>query len=409
MDKTSDVPPVFTGRSDEKPHAINERMEVTADLEVTLRVTEEKDMDNIKALYNVVYGGNYTLPEVNDRDKMKWAIHDPNYLWLLNEQDGQIVGSVLFVVDPKNLIGKTFAGVVHPCCRGHRMMVKSIARGIQYLMEEHSYCELIYAVVRTFVSRSFHRDLKELGFIDTGMFPNVRKVKRYETHGLKVMYKKGVLEKRRKNPVLTPESDMIYAIIRDMLGLEMARVEQVKVERGNSAEKIEFLVKESPEIEWEYYKARDNGELIFSFYPLHYPQLKLYTKDEKTVVYLHYQQIDGYGSLMGIRTDRDDLLSVLLAIAEYCESMGVGYLEFLIPARDPDIQRMAYEAQFLPCAYFPAAKSEPDGTRLDYLVTCCTFVPPHFKGLKLTEISKSYLMAFFKIYSQRLWEELEDA
>ncbi len=409
MDKTSEALSSIESRRDEKPHVINERLEVSPDLEVMLRVAEEKDMDNIKALYDEVYGGNYTLPEVNELDKMKWAIHDPHYLWLLNEKDEQIVGSVLFVVDPQNLIGKTFAGVVHPRYRGNKMMVKSIARGILYLMEEHSNCDLIYAVVRTFVSRGFHRDLKELGFIDTGMFPNVRKVKRYETHGLKVMYKKGVLEKRRKNPVLTPESDMIYAIIRDMLGLEMARIEQVKVERRNSAEKLEFLMEKSPDIEWKYYKARDNGELIFSFYPLHYPQLRLYTKDEKTVVYLHYQEIDGYGSLMGIKTDRDDLLSVLLAIAEYCESMGAGYLELLIPARDPDIQRMAYEAQFLPCAYFPAAKLEPDGTRLDYLVTCCTFVPPHFKGLKLTEISKSYLMAFFKIYSQRLWEELEDA
>jgi len=408
MDSGSEAQPALDGGSDRKVHQINELLEVSPDLTVRLRVAEEKDMDSIKALYDIVYGGNYTLPEVNDRDKMKWAIHDPNYLWLLNEQDGQIVGSVLFVVDPKDLIGKTFAGVVHPGCRGHRMMVRTIARGIRYLMEENSFCELMYAVVRTFVSRSFYRDLKGLGFIDTGMFPNVRKVKRYETHGLKVLYKKGVLDKRRKNPVLTHESDMIYAIIRDMLGLEMARVEQVKVERGTGTEKLEFLMEKSPEIEWEYYKARDKGELIFSFYPLHYPQLKLYTKDGKTVVYLHYSEIDGYGSLMGIKTDREDLLSVLQAIADYCESMGAGYLEFLIPARDPDIQRMAYVAQFLPCAYFPAARLEPDGTRLDYLVTCCTFVPPHFRGLKLTEEAKLYLMAFFKIYSQRLWEELED-
>jgi hypothetical protein len=393
-----------------KGDRLREKITFPDGLEITLRVATEEDMNDIKSLYYMVYGGKYTLPEVNDTDKMKWAINDPNYLWLLNEHDGSIIGSVLFVVDPVHLMGKTFAGVVHPNFRGNKIMVKTIARGIQYLTADNPFCELIYAVVRTFVSIGFHRDLQELGFIDTGIFPNVRKVKKYETHGLKVYYKPGVLEKRRKNPILTPESNMIYEIIRDTLELEMARVEQVKVEkRMRKNDKLELLIEKSPEIEWEYYKARDKGELTFSFYPLHYPQTRLYTKDMSTVAYLHYQEIDGHGSLMGIKTDQDDLMGVLGLICEYCESMGVAYLELLLPARDPHIQRMAYEAQFLPCAYFPAARMESDGTRLDYIVTSCTFVPPHFKGLKLTEFSKSYLQAYYKIYTQRLWEDLEDA
>ena len=395
---------------DRPKHEMNEMLKVADDIEVTLRVAREEDMNDIKSLYYVVYGGTYTLPEVNDTDKMKWAINDPNYLWLLNEHEGRIVGSVMFVVDPANRIGKTFAGVVHPTFRGNKMMIKSIARGIQYLTEEKSVCELIYAVVRTFISIGFHRHLQELGFIDTGIFPNVRKVQRYETHGLKVYYKPGVLEHRKKNPVLTPESNMIYEIIMETLSLEMARVEQVKVEkRKSTGKRLELLIEKSSDIEWEYYKARDNGELIFSFYPLHYPQVKLYTKDFSTMAYIHHHEIDGFGCLMGMKTDQDDILSVLNIICEYCESMGVTYLEMLLPARDPQFQRIAYEAHFLPCAYFPAAKMESDGTRLDYVVTCSTFVPPNFKGLKLTEFSKSYLQTYYKLYTQRLWEDLENA
>lgn len=391
-------------------HNLDEKLKVTDDIEVTLRVAREEDMNDIKSLYYVVYGGTYTLPEVNDTDKMKWAINDPNYLWLLNEHQGTLVGSVMFVVDSPNMIGKTFAGVVHPSFRGNKMMVKTIARGIQYLTEEKNACDLIYAVVRTFISIRFHKDLQELGFIDTGIFPNVRKLKRYETHGLKVYYKPGVLLKRKKNPVLTPESNMVYEIIRDTLELEMARVEQVRVEKRKArGDKLKLLIERSPDIEWEYYKARDNGELIFSFYPLHYPQVKLYTKDLSTVAYIHHHEIDGYGCLMGIKTDQDDLFNVLTVICEYCESMGVGYLEMLLPARDPQFQRIAYEAHFLPCAYFPAARMESDGSRLDYIVTSSTFVPPNFKGLKLTEYSKSYLQTYYKLYTQRLWEDLEDA
>ncbi|MDQ7822823.1 MAG: hypothetical protein RDV48_08530 [Candidatus Eremiobacteraeota bacterium] len=390
-------------------HEINEKLHVSDDLEVTLRVAREDDMERIKSLYELVYGGTYTLPEVNDAAKMKWALNDPNYLWLLNEHEGGLVGSVIFVVDPANLIGKTFAGVVVPSFRGNKMMVKSIKRGIHYLTEEKNCCELIYAVVRTFVSMGFHRDLLDLGFIDTGIFPNVRKLKLYETHGLKVYYRPGVLAKRKNHPILTPESDRIYGIIRDMLALEMARVEQVKVERLAEREHLQFEIEKSKDVEWEYYRERDKGELMFSFFPLHYPQIRLSTADRSTVVYLHYQENDGYGGITGLKTDQDDLLWVLSETSNYCESMGVTYLELLLPARDPHYQKIAYEAHFIPCAYFPAAKLESDGNRLDYVVCCNTFVPPHFKSLKLTEFTRSYLQAFFKLYTERLWEDLENA
>jgi len=401
----------MSGSVNKKPdEKLHEKLVVSADLEVTLRTAGESDMNDIRSLYYIVYGSRYTLPAVNDNDKMKWALNDPNYLWLLCEHEGQVVSSVLFVVDPVNRIGKTFAGVVHPRFRGNRMMVKAIARGISFLTEENPCCELIYAVVRTFISLSFHKDLRGLGFIDTGIFPNVRKVKKYETHGLKVYYKPGILEKRKKNPVLTPESNKIYEIIRDTLELEMARVEQVKVERRqHGGERLQLWIEKSPEVEWEYYRERDSGSLTFSFFPLHYPQVKLYTKDMSTVAYLHYQEIDGYGSLMGLKTTEDDLMYVLDVICDYCESLGVGYLELLLPARDPHIQRLVYENHFLPCAYFPAARLEADGTRLDYLVTSCTFVPPNFKGLKLTDYTRSYLQAYYKIYTRRLWEDLENA
>ena len=40
----------------------------------------------------------------------------------------------------------------------------------------------------TFVSLSFHQDLRGLGYVDTGIFPNVRRVRDYETHGFKCCF-----------------------------------------------------------------------------------------------------------------------------------------------------------------------------------------------------------------------------
>ena len=97
----------------------------------------------------------------------------------------------------------------------------------------------------------------------------------------------------------------------------------------------------------------------------------------------------------------------LLSIEEYAESMGVKYLEMLVSAYDPLMQKLAYEAGFLPCAYFPGARLNEAGEREDYVVTCCTFVPPHFKGLRMTPETRPYLAAYYRIYTKKLWEDMQ--
>lgn len=384
-----------------------EKMSLAEGSEVTLRVATEADMDDIKHLYYLVYGGRYTLPEVNDRDKMKWAIHDPNYFWLLCEDLGRLVGSVIFVVDPGHKIGKSLAGVILPDYRGHKLMMRTIKRGLDYLCEERNLCELVYAVVRTFISPGFHRDLESIGFVDTGIFPNVRKIGKYETHGLKVYVRDSALQARRHEPRLSPEANQIYEIVRERMGLEPARVEKMEIERKAEEMNLELLIEKSPEVEWEYYRMRDEGRLRFSFFPFHYPQIRLYTRDWNTVAYIHFQETDGHGGLMGLLTDQNDLVGVLNVVSGYCESMGIRYLELLLEAYDPYLQRIAYEANFLPCAYFPAASRQADGTRLDYIVTSNSFVPPNFKGLRLSESTKPFLETFYKIYTARLWSDIQ--
>ena len=376
----------------------------------TLRIAREDDMDDIKRLYFIVYGGKYTLPEINNTDKMKWALNDPNYIWLLWEKDGDIVGSVVFLVDPKNRLGKSFAGVVLPEFRGFKLMKIAMKRGIDYVFEEKDLCDLIYGVVRTFVTKSFHEDLADLGFIDMGIFPNVRKVSKYETHGLKVVFRDKALMNRRKTPILIPQSQEIYEIVRSRLNLEEADVVKYNYETPLKFEKFEFYVEKSPDIEWEYYKKRDSGELLLSFYPFHYPEIKLYTKDKKTEVYIHFEERDGHGDLMGLHTDQPEKMTdILEAVSEYAESIGIKYMELLINAYNIKNQKMAFEADFIPCAYFPAMMMDRENRGTDYIVTCRTFVPLDFKGLKLTEGTRAYTRAYYKIRTTKLWEDLEHA
>lgn len=374
---------------------------------VHLRTATEDDMDDIRQLYYAAYGGRYTLSEINDRSKMKWCLNDPNYLWLLNRHEGKAVSSVLFVVDPKNRLGKTFAGVVHPEYRGQKMTVNTIRMGRDYLISERQSCDLMYAVVRTFVSPTFHQDLNSLGFVDQGVLPNVRKLKSYETHGLKIYFTAGALQSRRREPHLTPHANMIYSIVRSQLGLEEAVVEDVPLEPRPPAERYEFLIEKNPQIEWDYYKEREEGKLLFDYLPFHYPQIKLYTRDQSKAAYIFFQESDGNAALLGLRTPGDFIVRDLVSVAEYAESMGAVYLEMLISAHDPLMQKLAYEAGFLPCAYFPAARIDEDGKRVDYVITSCTFAPLRFKGLKMTSKIRPFLQAFHHIYSDRLWDDVQ--
>lgn len=372
---------------------------------VTLSEATVDDMDDLKAVYYAAYGGRYTLAEVNDRDKMKWCLNDPNYLWLVNRDEDRIVCSVIFVVEPRHGISKTFAGVVHPEYRGQKMMVNTVRRGRDYVIN-NGYADLMYAVVRTFVSPTFHLDLHSIGFVDLGIFPNVRKVKYYETHGFKVYYGPGVLEKRRKVPELIAPAARLYEIVRERLGLEKPRIEEPLLDARPPAPNFAFVIESSKDVEWEYYKERDDGGLQFDFYPFHYPIAKLYTKDQKRAAYIYYQDLDGYASLLGLRSPGDTIIRDLMTVEEYAESLGVKYLEMLISAYDPLIQKLAYEAGFLPCAYWPAAAMGPDGLRHDYIVTSCAFVPPHFKGLRLSPEVQPFLQAYYKIYTDKLMEDM---
>lgn len=384
-----------------------ETIEAEDGKELILRRATPKDMDDLKSLYYRVYGGKYTLPEINDTDKMKWLLHDPNYLWLIIEDKGFIVASLIFVISPQQRLGKTFAAVVHNDYRGKHIMMQATKRGIDYLFNESDSCDIIYATVRTFASMGLHNMMKAIGFHDLGIFPNVRKISRYETHGLKVLFKDGTLEKRKKQPRLVPQTYDIFHIAQKQLKLEGAVIEDVEVPNYQKNYILPMYIEKSPEIEWEYYRMRDSGELKLCFYPLYYPHLKLYTKDHRTEVFLLFEERDGHGAILGIKTDITDMIMLLKSIANYAESLGLKYLEFLVSAFKPRLQREAYEASFFPSAYFPALSLNEENERHDFFVCCRTFVPYNFEGLNLTDDAKPYALAFVKTYTNKMLDDLE--
>jgi hypothetical protein len=384
---------------------------------VLMRRARLEDRPALRRLYIAQYGDRYALPEVVDDERSEEVLTGDNWVWLLAEAKGQIVASLIFGWDPVHRLGKSFAGVVYADKRGNKTMHRMLREGLDRLLVHGETFELVYAVVRTFVPVSFHRDLASLGFHDVGVFPNVRKVLQYETHGLKVVLGPLALQKRRRSPHLIPPIEGIYNITRSQFDLEPARIDQSAISDIRQA--VDLRVELRPVAEAGVdgvTKARiemlrrSSRDLKFGFFPLHEPNQILSDPTGQVRVFLSHTPTDGHSSVLGVDPGPYDPVSVLLSVSEYCAERGGVYLELLTSAYDPRLQAAAYLAGFLPCGYFvAAARDHYTGRREDIVVSSKTFVPLHFAGLRLTETSKPYLLEFFKVYTNKLWEELNDA
>lgn len=376
---------------------------------VRMRLAGLPDLETVRGLYFATYGDRYGLAEVADPEETRRALTSERIIWLLAECDGKVAASLIIAIAPENRLGKSFGGIVHPDFRGQKIMEGMLKRALEHLMVEGGPFDMIYAVVRTFISLEFHNDLRKLGFVDTGIFPNVRKVQRYETHGLKVCLGPEGLARRRRTPRLIPQAHTLYEIVRSRLGLETNRIVPVRLPPF-TGRRAELTVRtDAQDLEKIQFLHSTTRNMVYDFFPLHHPNLILADSTSKTRVFLNVQPKDGHATVVGLTSEEQDRVAVLNSVGDQCEAMGVVYLELLVSAYEPELQAQAYQAGFLPCAYFPAARLNRQGEREDYLVTSKTFVPLHFRGLRLTEDAKPFLLEFFKLYTSSLWEELMDA
>lgn len=382
---------------------------------VLVRRANMGDLESLRALYRATYGDRYALPEVVDDERSREVLSGHGWVWLLAETEGKVIASLIFGIDGEHRLGKSFAGVVDAVCRGQKTMQKMLDEGLERLLHAGDTFDMTYAVVRTFVTPAFHRDLLQLGFVDVGVFPNVRKVRRYETHGLKICVAERALTQRRRHPQLIPQLRGIYEITRQRFELEQAGFDHQAVREVR--QKLDLRVELTPVAEAGVdgvtrarvqMLRRSSRSLKFGFFPFHEPNQILSDPTGQVRVFLSHQETDGHSSILGVDPGPYEPVSVLQSVAEYCADRGAVYLELLVSAYQPRLQAAAYLAGFLPCAYFLAAELKGH-QRQDVIVTSRTFVPLHFSGLRLSDTAKPFLLEFFKIYTERLWEDLLDA
>ncbi|MBC7544304.1 MAG: GNAT family N-acetyltransferase [Candidatus Sericytochromatia bacterium] len=359
--------------------------------EIVVRRATPDDAEGIYQLYRAIYHGEYTLPIVNLRAERALALADPDCYWLVNEFEGQIIGSVIFQIDRRTRNGKVSAAAVLPDYRRLDLMFHSIGAGIQKLLFDERQCDVVYATTRT-RSMGPTRLLRKLKFVSLGLFPNVHRLAEYETHGLMAFFHPEAFAIRRMTPHLIPEMAGFYDIVRSGFGLEAAYVE------ANDGHLAMEIVR-GEDVNAEFERLRDADQLLLQCFPFHTPNYMFRATTGGNIrAFLTRDGKDGHASLVGLQVDRQDMIHIahiLDVIFELGHDIGIDYLEMLIPAYEPMIQAAALQAEFLPCGYFPSFEYS-EGTRLDYIVCARTTLPLNFANVQMTPRDRRFLDVYLK-------------
>jgi hypothetical protein len=360
--------------------------------DILLRRANADDAEGIFQLYNAIYHGEYTLPIVNLRSERQKALEDPDCYWLVNEFEGKIIGSVIFLVDRPSRNGKVFAAAVLPEYRRLDLMFKTMSIGIQKLLYDERQCDVIYATTRT-RSMGPTKLLRKLKFVSLGLFPNVHRLAEYETHGLMALFHPEAFAIRRMSPHLIPEMAGFYDIVRSTFGLETAQVEET-----DGVLELETIRGEP--VMRTYERLLEREQLLLRYFPFYQPNYMFEAKTGANIrAFINRDGKDGHGVLCALQVDRCDDLThlshVLDVVFEQGHDIGIDYLEMLIPAYEPLLQEAALQAKFLPCGYFPSFEYR-EGTRLDYIVCARTTLPLNFANVQMTARDRRFLDVYLK-------------
>lgn len=374
--------------------------------DIVIRLARTADMRRIQMLYAEVYGGSYSIPIVTDKEKMRRAIEDNEYYWLVAECEGRVIGSLVYALDLFYRNSKAFGAVVSQEFRKHDLAFTMMKLVLDDITQTKDLVDIVYATTRT-ANYAPQKLTESLGFIKLGIFPNSNRLQYNETHCLTAYLTEKGMQRRLQTPVIIPEIAPFYEIVRKQVKLEEARVQDMKGEYSDHKTKIPLLTFESitaPEfIKNRWKKTKSNSFFEHIFMPFHEPNLILITPDQGTEVYLTFNQKDKYSVVVGGVTNEKSFAVVLESIAQKVNQMDMAYVEVIIDAYSPAIQRDALDARFIPTAYFPCAKRMED-KRYDCVVFSRTFDILDFRNVKIISLYRNFLKEYLKLWRENYIE-----
>lgn len=388
------------------PKKIEKIIKTEGKPDIIIRLAKVQDMRRIQMLYAEVYGASYPIPIIMDKVLMRQAIEDNDYYWMVAECQGRVIGSLVYELNLEYRNSKAFGAVVSLEFRKLDLAYTMMKLVLDDITKNKDLVDVVYATTRT-ANYAPQRLTENLGFIKLGIFPNTHKVQDNETHCLTAYFTDKALQLRRKNTSIIPEVEPFYEIVRRQIDLDKPQVKDVKGMYSDHKQKIPLLNFEAitaPEfVKNRYKKTRSNSFFEHIVMPFHEPNLILITPDQGTEVYLTYSTKDKYSVVVGGVTNEKSFAVVLESVAQKVSQLDMAYVEVIIDAYSPHIQRDALDARFIPSAYFPCAK-RMGGKRYDCIVFSRTFDILDFRNVKIISLYKNFLKEYLKLWRENYIE-----
>ncbi|MBU2531032.1 MAG: hypothetical protein KKD35_08370 [Elusimicrobia bacterium] len=367
---------------------------------IIIRLAKVSDMRRIQMMYAEVYGVNYSIPLIIDKDLMRFAIESDQYYWLVAESNLRIIASLVYVVDENRRVSKAFGAVVSREYREHDLAQTMMKLTLDNITKKKDLVDLIYATTRT-TNLAPQRLTANLGFLKLGVFPNTHKVYENETHCLTAYFTENAWKKRKKTPVILKQILPFYQLVQKQRELEEPIIKEIKKDLSEEKKKnLEFEIIKAPNfVKDRFSKTKSTNFFRRMFMPFHEPNLLFITHDQSTEVYLSYSEKDKYSVILGGHTN-EKVDVVLENVSRVLNNMNMAYVEVVLDAYEPELQHRAMMARYIPSGYFPCAKKIGD-KRHDCVVFSRTFEALDLSNVKVTSVYKNFLQEYV-----RLWEKM---
>jgi hypothetical protein len=333
---------------------------------------------------------------------MRRAIENDEYYWLVAECEGKIIGSLVYALDLHDRIAKAFGAVVSKEFRKLDLAYTMMKLVLDDITQVQKLVDVVYATTRT-ANHAPQKLTESLGFIKLGIFPNTHKVSENETHCLTAYYTEEALRKREPRPNLLAEIVPFYDLVRKQVNLETPVVTEAKSLYQENRLIIPPLPMEiitAPTFIKNRFKTLKNNSFFeHTYMPFHEPNLLFITPDQSTEVFLSYSQKDKYSVIMGGFTKEKSATVVLESIAQKLNEMNMAYIEIILDAYTPQLQREAMDARYIPSAYFPCIKRSGN-RRYDCVVFSRTFEVLDFRNVKLLSLYKNFLREYLALWRE---------
>lgn len=370
--------------------------------EIRIRNARVNDARRIQVLYAEEYGSKYPISTIYDREKTRAALRDENVFWLVGEHDGKIISSLFFAIDPAQRLAKAGGAVVSRLYRKHNLAY-TMMRIIMESLVKTKAIDIVYGTTRT-VTTAPQNLTEHLSFTPMGIFPNAHKVYENETHTLSCWFSPDSWKKRKKPVRLLSEMKPFYEIAARALAennVSLGAAQTVVIppaERKLRQELIPFeFIDARHFVESRFRGFKSDGMFENTYVPFHEPNALLISHDQKTEIFLHIEPLDRYCMILGGHTESADYAAVLRSAAQELRRHDTSYIEVLIDAYSPELQRAALDARFMPSAYFPMMLLS-GRKRLDRLAFSMSFDMLDFSNVALTSYYQEFLNEYLRIW-----------